>query len=142
MAQHRFKLRACYRYSGEDNQVEGLEAEIQTDDGWQALDLNLSTPGFLIFVYSLLVCQHTYFHANSTETGLQLDRAEVDLLLVAGDDWKIRQIEVGIRSRLRSGEPAAETIAYIVNRMRQCPVSINLDEPENYRIDLDFSQTG
>ena len=138
MAQHRFQLRATFRYAGDDNRIEGLSAQILTDDGWQALDLNLSTPGFLIFVYSFLVCQHTYFHANCTESGLLLERAEIDLLLVAGDDWRIGQIEVGIRPALRAGEPAAETIAYIESRMRQCPVSINLNDPPDYRISLDF----
>lgn len=58
--------------------------------------------------------------------------------MVAGDHWKIGQIEVGIRPTLRAGEPAAETIAYIEKRMRQCPVSINLNESTDYRISLDF----
>ena len=138
MAQHRFQLRAAFLYADEDNRIDSLNAEILTDDGWQALDLKLSSPGFLIFVYSFLICQHTYFHANCTESGLLLQHAEVDLLLVAGDDWRIGQIDVGIRPTLRAGEPAAETIAYIENRMRQCPVSINLNEPADYRIQLEF----
>ncbi len=138
MSGHRFQLRATFRYAGDDNRLDGLDTEILTDDGWQALDLNLSSPGFLIFVYSFLICQHTYFHANCTESGLLLERAGVELLLVAGDDWRIGQIEIGVRPTLRAGEAAAETIAYIEKRMRQCPVSINLNEPADYRIILDF----
>ncbi len=138
MAQHQFRLRAAFAYSGDDNKIDHISARILTDDGWVALDLNLATPGFLVFVYSFLVCQHTYFHANSTESDLQLERAELELLLVAGDDWKIESIDVRIDAALRGGEVTAEKRGYIESRMRQCPVSINLKEPENYRIELNF----
>jgi len=139
MAEHRFQLRSAYRYGGDANKIEDLHAEILTEDGWQALDLGLSSPGFLIFVYSFLVCQHTYFHANCTESGLLLDRADIELLLIAGDDWRIDRVRVDIDAFLRGGEARDETIAYIESRMRQCPVSVNLNEPADYRIGLEFS---
>lgn len=139
MAEHRFQLRATFVYGGEDNRTEELSAEILTDAGWNALDLNLSSPGFLIFVYSFLVCQHTYFHANCTESGLLLDRAHLELLLVAGDDWRIGRVAVEIKSVLRGGKADRKTVDHIESRMRQCPVSINLREPADYRIELEFS---
>ncbi|UCH40819.1 MAG: hypothetical protein JSU67_03745 [Gammaproteobacteria bacterium] len=37
-----------------------------------------------------------------------------------------------------SGEAKREIVDYIEGRMRQCPVSINLKEPADYRIDLEF----
>lgn len=138
MAEHRFQLRASFGYDGDDNRIEKLDAEILTDEGWSALDLNLSSPGFLIFVYSFLICQHTYFRANCTESGLLLDRADVELLLIAGDDWKIERVDVDIRSTLRDGEARQDIVDYIRERMRHCPVSINLNEPADYRIALNF----
>ena len=138
MPEHRFQLRARFAYGDDDNRIEDLTAEILTADGWSGLDLSLGSPGFLIFVYSFLVCQHTYFRANCTESGLQLENADVELLLVAGDDWKIGQIDVGIDASLRSGEATPETVDYIDSRMRQCPVSINLVEPADYRIRVEF----
>ncbi len=138
MSQHRFQLRAAFAYSGEDNQIDHISARVLTDGGWAALELNLATPGFLIFVYSFLVCQHTYFRANSTESDLQLDRVEMELLLVAGDDWRIESIDLRVDARLRGGEITAEKRDYIESRMRRCPVSINLNETANYRIELNF----
>ncbi len=138
MSSHRFQLRASYRYRGDHNEIDSLDADILTDDGWQALDLGLSTPGFLIFVYSFLVCQHTYFHANCTESEIRLESAVVELLLLADEDWKIDRIGVEITASLRDGEPGLDTIDYVESRMRQCPVSINLVEPAAYSIDILF----
>ena len=67
MAQHRFQLRATFDYSGDNNGIDDIGVEISTDEGWQPLELELASPGFLIFVYSFLVCQHTYFHRMSPE---------------------------------------------------------------------------
>ena len=138
MAAHRFQLRAHFDYAGENTAIENLGADIRTETGWQALEPELGTPGFLLFVYSLLACQHTYFHANCVESGLRLDRAALELLLVAGDDWKIESVVVRVEAGLRGGEASADKLAYIESRMRQCPVSINLVEPANYRIELNF----
>ena len=138
MSEHRFQLRAAFDYAGDENRIEKLTAEILTDDGWHGFEPDLSSPGFLIFVYSFLICQHTYFHANCTESDLLLEHADVELSLVAGDNWKIDRILVAIRAVLRSGVLRRETVDYIDSRMRQCPVSINLQEPEDYRIELEF----
>ena len=78
------------------------------------------------------------FSRHCTESGLLLERAGVELLLVAGDDWKIGQVCVGIGATLRAGEARRDIVDYIESRMRQCPVSINLQEPPDYRIELDF----
>ncbi len=139
MSQHPFQLRASFRYSGEDNKIEEIGAEVLTDAGWNKLEIVNSSPGFLIFVYSFLICQHTYFHANCSERGLLLDHAELELFLHAGDDWKICEVEVGVSAALRAGGATPDTVDYIKQRMRQCPVSINLQEPPDYRIELQFS---
>ena len=139
MSEHPFQLRASFRYSGEDNKIDKIEAEVLTDAGWSKLEIANTSPGFLIFVYSLLICQHTYFHANCGERGLLLDRARIELLLRAGDDWKIDKVKVTVNAVLGAGEADSASIDYIKLRMRQCPVSINLQEPPDYRIELQFS---
>lgn len=139
MSEHPFQLRASFCYSGENNKVDEIDAEVLTDAGWSKLEIANTSPGFLIFVYSFLICQHTYFHANCGEHGLLLDRAELELLLRAGDDWKIDKVKVAVNAVLLGGEADSTSIDYIKQRMRQCPVSINLQEPPDYRIDLQFS---
>lgn len=62
----------------------------------------------------------------------------MELLLVAGGDWKIDRVRVEIAATLRAGEARREIVDYIESRMRRCPVSINLQEPPDYRIELDF----
>lgn len=139
MSDHSFQLRATFRYCGEDNKIEEIDAQVLTDTGWSKLEISNTSPGFLIFVYSFLVCQHTYFHANSCERGLLLDHAKLELSLRAGEDWKIDKVEVVTNAILRSGDADSSTVKYIRQRMRQCPVSVNLQEPPDYRIKLLFS---
>jgi hypothetical protein len=98
MAGHKFELRADFRYGGDDNRIDHLEAEVLTGDGWQTLQIGNDSPGFLIFVYAFLICQHTYFHANSGEGGLLLKRAKLELSLHTGEDWLIERVSVGINA--------------------------------------------
>ena len=138
MAGHKFELRADFRYGGDDNRIDHLEAEVLTGDGWQTLQIGNDSPGFLIFVYAFLICQHTYFHANSGEGGLLLKRAKLELSLHTGEDWLIERVSVGINAELRAGDADPGSIDYIKQRMRLCPVSINLKEPADYRIEVEF----
>jgi len=61
MSDHSFQLRATFSYQGDDNQIVAIDCKLLTADGWGKFELANTTPGFLIFVYSLLICQHTYF---------------------------------------------------------------------------------
>lgn len=139
MPGHKFILRADFQYLDDDNRIDRLDAEVLSEDGWQPLKIDNRTPGFLTFVYAFLICQHTYFHANSGESGLVLDRASAKLLLQTDDDWKIERIEVAIAAKLRNGSVAQSTVDYIRQRMSLCPVSINLLEPSEYQIEVEFS---
>lgn len=139
MSDHPFQLRASFDYSGDNNNIDQINAQIWSDDVWNNLEICNSSPGFLIFVYSFLICQHTYFHANCGERGLLLDHAGVELDLRAGEDWKIQQVKVGIDAKSRGASPDRATIDYIEGRMRQCPVSVNMQEPPDYRIVLKFN---
>lgn len=138
MPAHPFQLRARFCYSGDDNHLDEISAEVLTDAGWRPLEINNTSPGFLIFVYSFLVCQHTFFHGNCSESGLLLERASAELDLIAADNWKIDRIRVRIEARLRAGTAGQAEIDYIRQRMRLCPVSVNLVEPPDYQIELEF----
>ncbi len=139
MSDHTFQLRAVFDYSGDDNNNDQISAQIFSDNNWNSLEISNSSPGFLIFVYSFLICQHTYFHANCGERGLLLEAVVVELSLHADNDWKIQQVIVVMDATLRGGNPDQATIDYIKGRMRQCPVSVNMQEPPHYQIELQFS---
>ena len=139
MSAHPFLLRASFGYSGENNNIDRISAQVWSDNDWNSLEINNASPGFLIFVYSFLICQHTYFHANCNERDLLLDHSEVELDLHADNDWKIQQLNVGIDATLRDGNPEQATIDYIEGRMRKCPVSVNMQEPPDYQIELQFN---
>lgn len=139
MSGHSFELRAAFRYSGDENHLDQIDAEVLTDQGWKPLQIQNSSPGFLLFVYSFLICQHTYFHANSTERAMLLERASLELSLTADEDWRIQKVSVAIDSKLRGGKTDPAAIDYVKQRMRLCPVSVNLVEPPDYGIKLQFN---
>lgn len=138
MSGHSFELRAAFRYSGDDNHLDQIDAEVLTDQGWKPLQIENSSPGFLVFVYSFLICQHTYFHANSTERALLLEHASLALSLMADEEWRIQKISVAIDAKSRGGAADPDSINHIEQRMRLCPVSVNLVEPPDYGINLKF----
>jgi hypothetical protein len=131
MSAHDFKLRQICRYAGDDNKVEELTVEVQTTEGWQPLELNLTSPGFLLFVYTIFTCQHMYMRINAAERGLGLASSLGVIEVEAGDDWVLERLHVEFEVQLASGTPAAGDVEYIEGRMRQCPVSKNLKAPAN-----------
>ena len=75
MSDRHINMRLACTYAGEENSIAGLEVEHQIEGEWQSLELGVTSPGFDIFVYSLLHCQHTYFRLNCAERGLILGSA-------------------------------------------------------------------
>ena len=126
MSKQRFHLRLDCTYETSENKVSVLEVEVFTEHGWAPLDLNETTPGFLIFVYAIFTCQHTYLRANGSENGLIFDSAEGDMKLEASEDWLLESIELAFNVKLKSGAASDEKTALIIERMKQCPVSKNL----------------
>lgn len=115
------------RYEGDNNRSVESQVEQCNEAGeWRPLVIGNDSPGFLIFVYSLLSCQHLYMVLNAAERGLLLERAEGHLELVGDQGWMLQTLKVAFTGRLRSGTPTAEDIAYIEQRMNQCPVSRNI----------------
>ena len=126
MSQHKFHLRLSCRYRDPDNTIDTLDVEVLTGDGWQPLELNPLSPGFLLFVYTLFHCQHTYMRLNCAERKLMLEAADGSIDVVASEAWELEQLHINFSGRLKSGSPVEGDIDYIVDRMQHCPVSMNL----------------
>ena len=138
MAKHSFKMRLNCRYETSDNTVAKLKVENFEDDEWHDFELGFKLPGFLIFVYAILNCQHLYMRTNAGERGLLLDSASGSIDILADDDWALQKLHIHFEARLAAGKPSTEDTEYIIDRMQHCPVSINIKDIPDSRILLDF----
>ena len=132
MNKHIFNLRLSAAYESSDNNLASLDVQVLGDDGWEPLDLNTTTPGFLIYVYSMFTCQHLYLRTNATERDLKLATAQGEILVEASEDWFLEKVDVTFKVELAAGDADAAAIDYIISRMKQCPVSKNL--PSNIEV--------
>ena len=105
---------------------------------WQDFELDFGQPGFLIFVYAILNCQHLYMRTNAAERGLVLDSSLATIDVLADEEWRLRRLHIGFEAKLRSGSPSREDIDHIINRMQRCPVSTNLRDVKDMRTVLEF----
>jgi uncharacterized OsmC-like protein len=136
MNERSFRLRLFCRYQEPDNSIADLDVEVLTDGRWEALDLTMHTPGFLLFVYTILTCQHRYLRTNCAEKGLQLESAVGSIDLLACEDWCVRKMHIRFDVRLKSGVLTQEDVDDIVARMEQCPVSKNLKAIPDARTEI------
>lgn len=136
MANHEFRMRLSARYADSENAIADLEVEVLTESGWEVLELDTRTAGFLLFVYTIFTCQHMYLRTNCAERGLVLDTSTGTIELIADEEWNIGKLHVAFRAVLRSGTPGPEDTAYIAGRMEQCPVSRNLASIADASVEL------
>ncbi len=136
MDNHDFRMRLFARYRDSDNAIADLRVEVLTDSGWELLDLDTRTAGFLLFVYTIFTCQHMYLRTNCAERGLVLESATGTIELLADADWYIRKLHVDFSVVLASGVPGPGDADAIAGRMRQCPVSRNLAGIPDVRVAL------
>jgi uncharacterized OsmC-like protein len=139
MSKHNFHLRLNCTYESSENKISVLDVEVSTEDGWQPLELSEASPGFLIYAYSIFTCQHTYMRLNAGENGLIIDSAEGDLQLQASEEWLLESIDVAFDVKLKSGTVTDEKTALIIERMKQCPVSLNLPTHVAVNTTMNFS---
>lgn len=128
MTQRTFELRLSSVHEPPENKLKKLEVDVLVDGEWKPLDLNLNTRGFLIFVYSVFICQHMYLHSNATELGLVLNTVTGRFRMTTSEDWIVHEIQASFDVALSSGQATADNVAYIVERTRNCPVSRNLKD--------------
>lgn len=135
MSKHIFNLRMAVDYGPTENEIASLQADVLNENEWETLDLDTTTPGFLIFVYSIFTCQHMFLRTNATERKLAFKSSRAELLVEASEDWFLEKVYVKFIVKLAAGKANENEIDYIVSRMQQCPVSKNLPQG----IDIDTS---
>ena len=128
MSERNFSMRLKSSYEGDTNAVTSLEVEHKVGDQWQPLDLNEASPGFDIFVYAIFACQHRFFRVNCAERNLILNSAAGSIVIGADNSWNMEILKIHFSGQLGSGKVAPGDIDYIISRMKQCPVSLNIRE--------------
>ncbi|MFM1798569.1 MAG: hypothetical protein RLZZ117_847 [Cyanobacteriota bacterium] len=144
MSQRTFAFRLRSSHPAPDHATESLVVEVLADTGeWQPQVPSLLTPGFRLYLLSLLLCQHHYLVANALERGIPLRQVEGAFSVITSSDWILENVTGDFRLRLdasASGEERAradaEAIAQIAERMKLCPVSRNLPPSVKKRTDL------
>ncbi len=126
MTDRNFQMSLTCRYRGPDNEIAEATVQNLEEGEWRDFVLGPDRPGFLIFVYAILNCQHRHLCMNAAERGIELDSARGSIDAGTDEDWRMQRLRVGFEVRVRSGSPSPQDIDYIVERMRQCPVSVNL----------------
>jgi hypothetical protein len=82
----RFRLRSSHLPP--QRHTSDLVEELLNDDGqWEPQQLSFSTPGFRIYLISLLLCQLVYLVANAQERQIPLERVEADVVVTTSSDW-------------------------------------------------------
>jgi hypothetical protein len=138
MSEFTFQMLLQCQYTGSDNTVEQLHVEQLVDGDWQLLELNIYSPGFDVFMYAILTCQHMYFQKNATERKLVLDSSEGLITINADQHRSIESLHVDFTGRLKSGTASDDTILFLEQRMGICPVSINLKNIPDRMITVSF----
>ncbi len=126
MDERYFQMRLVSQYEGSENNIADLSVEVFEDGAWQAFDLNTRSPGFLIFVYADFTCQHLYLRTNAAERGLILASAKGSIEMVTTEDWDLEKLQINFDVELANGKATSEDVDYIIERMKQCPVSRNI----------------
>lgn len=133
-----FQMLLKCHYTGDNNDVDQLHVEHLVEDNWQQLDLNIKSPGFDIFMYAILTCQHMYFKNNAAEYGLVLDSSEGLITVIADDHRSIESLHAEFSGKLKKGTADNETRKLIAGRMELCPVSINLKDIPDRMVTINF----
>ena len=133
-----FQMLLHSNYIDDQNTIDQLHVEHLVKDKWQELDINTSSPGFDIFMYAILTCQHMYFRNNAAEYGLVLDSSEGLITVIANEHRSIETLNIEFKGKLKKGEPTKEIVDSITARMELCPVSINLRDITNSHISASF----
>jgi len=134
MANRVFQFRLRSDHLAPDRQSEALSVDCRDADGhWQPQDPTLSTPGFRLYLLSLLLCQHFYLVANARELSIPLQAVEGFFEVTTGEDWILLRVQGDFRIRLDPAAPTDErsradaaSLNHIRQRMTLCPVSRNL----------------
>lgn len=126
MDSREFQIRLSCSYTDPDNTINDLTVETLLENVWQPLLIDLYAPGFQIFIYGLMSCQHRYFRVNAAERGLSLASSKAHMTIRTDMDWNINSLHVDFYGLLNKGAASQADIDYINGRMSYCPVSSNM----------------
>jgi hypothetical protein len=134
MSHRTFQFRLRSSHGAPERHTHSLVVELLTDSGaWQPQVPSLTTPGFRLYLLSLLLCQHHYLVANAQERAIPLQQVEGAFTVTTSADWILEQLSGDFHIQLDPTAPAeeraradADAISYISERMKLCPVSRNL----------------
>jgi hypothetical protein len=125
MEERVFHLRSRSDHQGDANELTAFSFDLEVDGEWQPVTLSVNMPPFRAFVCASLMCQHAYLRMNATERALAVAHAAGDFWMKTRD-WHVHEITAHFVLTLHSGNPTAEDLAFIGERMRDCPISRNL----------------
>lgn len=123
-----FQVLLQCKYKNDENEIDHQTVEHLVDDSWQDLNITNSTPGFDIFMYAILTCQHMSFRNNAAEYGLILNSSEGLITVITDEHRSIQSLHVDFKGLLKKGTVDNDVVESIVARMNLCPVSINLKD--------------
>lgn len=140
MTKHTIKFRLHCDYQTEKNDVASLLFEYQEKNQWREYDPHNHVKGFMILLYAIFNCQHLYFRTNAAERGIQLKSADGVLEAETDDQWRLQKLHIHFDTQLAVGIPTHEDEIYIIDRMKRCPVSVNIKIPADMQTTLHFLQ--
>lgn len=155
MSQRPFHFRLHSRPTGTEPASASLQLERQNETGaWEALIPSISTPGFRLYLGSMLICLHYHLVAEARDRGLSLRGVEGSFSATAAADWALTELRGDFQLQLEHApEPkgtaaanaseamnADEVIEAIRERMLHCPVFRNLDPAVPRRLQLHLVQ--
>ena len=138
MSNFTFQMILRCNHTGDENDISHLAVEHLVDGDWQELTLSTDSPGFDIFMYAILTCQHMYFKNNAAEYGLIMNSSEGFITVIADEHRSIQSLHVDFKGKLKKGVANTEMINSIAARMNLCPVSINLKDFSDRKITVAF----
>ena len=144
MSHRTFQFRLRSSHPAPERATTDLVVELLSDSGlWEPQHLSFSTPGFRLYLISLLLCQHHYLVANAREREIPLQQVEADVVVTTSSDWIVAAVEGDFRVQLDTHSRPEErqradanAIAYLQERMKLCPISRNLPETVQKQVRL------
>lgn len=138
----RFRLRSSHRPP--ERTSTDLVVEFLSDSGlWEPQQLSVTMPGFRLYLISLLLCQHFYLVANAREKSIPLQQVDADFVVSTSSDWIVDSVDGDFRLHLDAAASPedrlmadAEALAALQERMKLCPISRNLPDSVQKRIQL------
>lgn len=125
MDERLFHLRSRAVHDEESNDLVRLELEFEFDGEWQPVEMAAEMPPFRAFVCANLMCQHAYLRMNASERDIDLREARGELWMKSAD-WFVTEVTARFELFVEGEYPSTDDLAFISERMRDCPISRNL----------------